>query len=74
MATDPPGQTQAKPSESDPRFQEVLTLLKQIIEPILHNDIVSLGMVRNLRVVNDYVYLRLYIGSHQQDLTTQVEQ
>ncbi|MEY2978708.1 MAG: hypothetical protein RLZZ435_2847 [Cyanobacteriota bacterium] len=74
IATDPPGQTQAKPSESDPRFQEVLTLLKQIIEPILHNDIVSLGMVRNLRVVNDYVYLRLYIGSHQQDLTTQVEQ
>lgn len=30
--------------------QEVIQLLKQIIEPTLKNDIVSLGMVRNLRI------------------------
>ncbi|MFN9400152.1 MAG: iron-sulfur cluster assembly protein, partial [Dolichospermum sp.] len=48
--------------------QEVIQLLKQVIEPTLKNDIVSLGMVRNLRVVDQYVYLRLYIGSLQQHL------
>ncbi|MBE9208751.1 Mrp/NBP35 family ATP-binding protein [Nostoc sp. LEGE 06077] len=53
--------------------QEVVELLKQVIEPTLKNDIVSLGMVRNLRIVDDYVYLRLYIGSHQQPLQSEVE-
>ncbi|AUT02125.1 MRP family ATP-binding protein [Nostoc sp. CENA543] len=53
--------------------QEVVELLKQVVEPTLKNDIVSLGMVRNLRIVDDYVYLRLYIGSHQQELQTEVE-
>lgn len=52
--------------------QEILNRLKQVIEPTLSNDIVSLGMVRNLRIVDDYVYLRLYIGSHQSDLEKQV--
>ena len=52
--------------------QEVIHQLKQIIEPILNNDIISLGMVRNLRIVDNYVYLRLYIGSHQNDLEEQV--
>lgn len=67
---------QAEPSPPDPttlaRQQEVVQRLKQIREPRLNNDIVSLGMVRNLRIVDDYVYLRLYIGQHQQDLVDQV--
>ncbi|MDZ7958655.1 MAG: Mrp/NBP35 family ATP-binding protein [Aulosira sp. DedQUE10] len=55
------------------RQQEVIQLLKQIIEPTLKNNIVSLGMVRNLRIVDDYVYLRLYIGSHQQQLEEEIQ-
>ena len=55
------------------REQQAIQLLKQIIEPNLNNDIVSLGMVRNLRLVDDYVYLKLYIGSHQHDLKDKVE-
>ncbi|MCC0179446.1 Mrp/NBP35 family ATP-binding protein [Waterburya agarophytonicola K14] len=55
------------------REQQAIQLLKQIIEPNLTNDIVSLGMVRNLRLVDDYVYLKLYIGSHQHDLKDKVE-
>ncbi len=54
------------------RQQEVTQLLKQIQEPILKNDIVSLGMVRNLRIVDDYIYLRLYVGCHQLDLRNKV--
>ncbi|MEH2107652.1 Mrp/NBP35 family ATP-binding protein [Nostoc sp.] len=53
--------------------QEVVQLLKQIIEPTLKNNIVSLGMVRNLRIVDDYIYLRLYIGSHQHHLNPKIE-
>lgn len=55
------------------RHQEVTQLLKQITEPTLKNDIVSLGMVRNLRIVNDYTYLRLYIGTHQLYLQERVQ-
>lgn len=55
------------------RQQEVIQLLKQVIEPTLKNNIVSLGMVRNLRIVDDYVYLRLYIGSHQHQLETEIQ-
>ncbi|MDM9384026.1 Mrp/NBP35 family ATP-binding protein [Chlorogloeopsis sp. ULAP01] len=55
------------------RQQEVVQILKQIIEPTLKNDIISLGMVRNLRIVNDYVYLRFYIGSHQHQLQAEIE-
>ncbi|BAZ37112.1 hypothetical protein NIES4101_30330 [Calothrix sp. NIES-4101] len=55
------------------RQQEVIQLFKQIIEPTLKNDIISLGMVRNLRIVDDYVYLRLYIGSHQYELQTEIQ-
>ena len=55
------------------REQQTIQLLKRIIEPNLNNDIVSLGMVRNLRLVDDYVYLKLYIGSHQHDLKDKVE-
>lgn len=55
------------------REQQTIQLLKQIIEPNLNNDVVSLGMVRNLRLVDDYVYLKLYIGSHQHDLKDKVE-
>ena len=55
------------------RQQEVIRYLKTVIEPILKNNVVSLGMVRNLRVVDDYTYLRLYIGSHQQDLFKQIQ-
>jgi ATP-binding protein involved in chromosome partitioning len=55
------------------RQKAVIELLKQVIEPILKNDVVSLGMVRNLRVVDDYVYLRLYVGDHQKHLQTAIE-
>lgn len=55
------------------RQQEVTQFLKQITEPILKNDIVSLGMVRNLRVVGEYIYLRLYVGAHQHYLQARVE-
>ncbi|MEM6612490.1 MAG: Mrp/NBP35 family ATP-binding protein [Cyanobacteria bacterium P01_C01_bin.72] len=58
---------------TDKREQETIQLLKQIIEPHLNNDIVSLGMVRNLRIVDDYVYLKLYIGFHQHDLKDKVQ-
>ncbi|HEY9852924.1 MAG TPA: Mrp/NBP35 family ATP-binding protein [Leptolyngbyaceae cyanobacterium] len=53
--------------------QEVIECLKQVIEPILKNDIITLGMVRNLRVVDNYIYLRLYVGSHQHYLQKQIQ-
>ncbi len=54
------------------RQQAVIHLLKQVIEPTLGNNVVSLGMVRNLRIVDDYVSLRLYVGSHQQALQSEI--
>ncbi|MCY6490796.1 Mrp/NBP35 family ATP-binding protein [Leptolyngbya sp. GGD] len=75
-----PFQTAHDLPETDPpdliaeaRQQAVTELLKTIIEPVLNNNIVSLGMVRNLRVVDNYVYLRLYVGKHQHDLKHQIE-
>ncbi|MBW4687921.1 MAG: Mrp/NBP35 family ATP-binding protein [Komarekiella atlantica HA4396-MV6] len=59
--------------QPDSRQQQVVELLKQVIEPTLKNDIISLGMVRNLRIVDDYIYLRLYVGSHQQQLQLEIE-
>jgi ATP-binding protein involved in chromosome partitioning len=56
------------------RRQEAIECLKQVTEPILKNNIVSLGMVRNLRLVDDYIYLRLYIGTHQHELQEQTKQ
>lgn len=56
------------------RKEEVVRLLKQIQEPTLNNNLVSLGMVRNLQIVDDYVYLRLYVGCHQYTLQQQVQQ
>ncbi|WP_416668764.1 Mrp/NBP35 family ATP-binding protein [Egbenema bharatensis] len=56
------------------RQQEAIQCLKQTIVPILNTDIVRLGMVRNLRIVDDYLYLRLYVGSHQLSLQAQVQQ
>ncbi|MDZ4872214.1 MAG: Iron-sulfur cluster carrier protein [Chroococcidiopsis cubana SAG 39.79] len=65
------------PIPADPvaeaRHRDVAQLLKQVIEPTLKNDIVSLGMVRNLRVVDNYIYLRLYVGSHQLHLQEQIQ-
>ena len=55
------------------REQQTIQLLKQIIEPHLNNDLVSLGMVRNLKLVDDYVYLKLYLGSHQHELKDKVQ-
>ena len=52
--------------------KQTIQLLKQIIEPNLNQDIVSLGMVRNLRLVDDYVYLKLYLGSHQYNIKDKV--
>jgi ATP-binding protein involved in chromosome partitioning len=64
------------PPPTDPQVEvkelEVKSLLKTVIEPILDMDIVSLGMVRNLRIVDDYVYLRLYVGKHQFALKAQI--
>ena len=61
-------------SSIESRRQDVIQCLKQVTEPILKNDIVSLGMVRNLRVVDDYIYLRLYLGTHQHYLEEQTKQ
>jgi ATP-binding protein involved in chromosome partitioning len=58
---------------TESRQREVIQSLKQVIEPILKNDIVSLGMVRNLRVVDDYIYLRLYVGKHQHHLQADIQ-
>jgi ATP-binding protein involved in chromosome partitioning len=55
------------------RQQAVIHLLKSVIEPTLKTDIVRLGMVRNLRIVDRYIYLRLYIGQHQQALQVQIQ-
>jgi len=55
------------------RREEVVQLLKQIREPNLNNDIISLGVVRNLRIVNDCVYLKLYVGTQQLFLQEQVK-
>lgn len=64
------------PPPTDPQVEvkelAVKSLLKTVIEPILNMDIVSLGMVRNLRIVDDYVYLRLYVGKHQFALKAQI--
>jgi ATP-binding protein involved in chromosome partitioning len=52
--------------------QEVIQQLKQVIEPTLNNDIISLGMVRNLQIVDNYISLKLYVGSHQHRLEEQI--
>jgi ATP-binding protein involved in chromosome partitioning len=62
-----------EPPQNATRQQEVVQLLKRVIEPLLKIDIVSLGMVRNLRIVDDYVYLRLYVGVHQHDLQIHIQ-
>ncbi|MEM9567772.1 MAG: Mrp/NBP35 family ATP-binding protein [Cyanobacteria bacterium P01_E01_bin.34] len=54
------------------REREAIAALKTILEPTLGKDIVSLGMVRNLRIVDDYVSVRLYIGTHQFELESTV--
>jgi ATP-binding protein involved in chromosome partitioning len=54
-------------------YQEVFRCLKQVIEPVVGGDVVCLGMVRNLRVVGEYIYLRLYVGSHQYSLEAQIQ-
>jgi ATP-binding protein involved in chromosome partitioning len=68
-----PNLTQLNEPTIDIKKEEAISLLKQIIEPILNNNIVDLGMVRNLRIVDDYVYLRLYLGQHQLYLQNLVE-
>ncbi|MBW4481244.1 MAG: Mrp/NBP35 family ATP-binding protein [Tildeniella torsiva UHER 1998/13D] len=68
-----PEKTLPSPEEAA-RKAEVTNQLKHLQAPTLGNDLVSLGMVRNLRVVGDYVYLRLYVGAHQLVLEHQVQQ
>jgi len=60
--------------QSQARKADVIAQLKGITAPPLDNNLVNLGMVRNLQVVDDYVYLRLYVGAHQQALQQQVQQ
>ena len=71
------GSPETSSSEMSPavaaRKQAAIACLKQVIEPGLNNNIVDLGMVRNLRVVDHYVYFRLYIGVHQQELKEQAQ-
>lgn len=78
--TSPFHRADAVPAEATPaspqditRKADVITQLKTLREPTLGNDLVSLGMVRNLQVVGDYVYLRLYVGRHQLGLQDQVQ-
>ena len=54
------------------RERDAIAALKTVTEPNLGKDIVSLGMARNLRIVDDYVSVRLYIGAHQTDLESSV--
>lgn len=68
-----PNLTQLNEPATDIKKEAAISLLKQIIEPVLNNNIVDLGMVRNLRIVDDYVYLRLYLGQHQLYLQDLVE-
>jgi ATP-binding protein involved in chromosome partitioning len=68
-----PNLTQLNEPTIDIKKGEAIALLKQIIEPLLHNNIVDLGMVRNLQIVDDYLYLRLYLGQHQLYLQNLVE-
>ncbi|NJK61520.1 MAG: Mrp/NBP35 family ATP-binding protein [Synechococcaceae cyanobacterium SM2_3_1] len=68
----PPQDSQSDPAAAAHR-QEVIELLKQVQDPVLGKDIVSLGMVRNLRIVGDYCYFRLYVGSEQLSLQSQAE-
>ncbi len=67
-----------KQISSDPEIEshrlEVIQCLKQVQEPVLGKDIVSLGMVRNLRIQPNFVFLRLYIGSHQDYLEQEAKQ
>ena len=56
------------------RKQAAINCLKQVIDPTLNNNIVELGMVRNLRIVDNYAYFRLYVGRHQQGLRDQAQQ
>ncbi|MEL6813571.1 MAG: Mrp/NBP35 family ATP-binding protein [Cyanobacteria bacterium J06598_3] len=58
---------------SEARKQQVTHCLKQVVVPHLNNNIIELGMVRNLRVVDNFVYLKLYIGAHQADLADQAK-
>ncbi|MEM8604684.1 MAG: Mrp/NBP35 family ATP-binding protein [Cyanobacteria bacterium P01_F01_bin.86] len=60
--------------EEQVRKAAVIAQLKALQEPTLQNDLVSLGMVRNLRVVGDYAYLQLYVGCHQLELQDLVQQ
>ncbi|ASC70775.1 Iron-sulfur cluster carrier protein [Halomicronema hongdechloris C2206] len=60
--------------QADTRKAEVIARLQDIQAPTLPNNLVNLGMVRNLQIVDDYVYLRLYVGTHQRHLQQQVQQ
>jgi ATP-binding protein involved in chromosome partitioning len=70
-----PPPTAPPPSPEDlNRKAAVIQQLKALREPTLQNNLVSLGMVRNLQVVGDYIYLRLYVGCHQLHLQEWVQQ
>lgn len=67
-----PAETESALSDFQ-KHQEAIHLLKQVTVPPFNQDVISLGMVRNLRIVDDYVSLRLYIGSHQHSLQTAIQ-
>lgn len=72
-----PQYTPPQPAAESPtalaRKQAVIHCLRQVIAQPVNNNIVDLGMVRNLRVVDSYVYLKLYVGAHQLALKEQTQ-
>ena len=58
---------------AEARKQQAIRCLKQVVDPHLNNNIVELGFVRNLRVVDRFVYFRLYIGEHQKHLKEEAQ-
>ncbi|MEL6856633.1 MAG: iron-sulfur cluster assembly protein [Cyanobacteria bacterium J06607_13] len=68
-----PPKTAAESPLTIARKQAVIRCLKQVIAQPVNNNIVDLGMVRNLRIVDSYVYLKLYVGAHQLALKDQTQ-
>lgn len=54
---------------TDPHLQEVRNILAGIPTTLPGSDLLSSGMARNIRVVDDHVYLRLFAGSDQGELS-----
>lgn len=58
---------------TDPHLKEVRSLLSRIPISLPGGDVLSSGMARNIRVVDDHIYLRLFAGSDQGALSEVVQ-